>query len=130
MWIGLNDRIKEGTYIWSDGSSVEYTNWKTGEPSGEDCTAYEESSYGTMSDLSCSEKHQYVCKQPLEGSLLSCAHDFIPILSLEQIIVTSRCNTYWQAINTSKRTEWSPIQSVIIRAITKSNDRECGSPIC
>ena len=29
-------------------------------------------------------------------------------------------------INTGKRTEWSPIRSVIIRVITKSDDREAG----
>ena len=29
-------------------------------------------------------------------------------------------------INTGKRTEWSPIQSVNIQAITKSEDREAG----
>ena len=30
------------------------------------------------------------------------------------------------SINTGKRTEWSPIRSVIIRVITKSDDREAG----
>ena len=29
-------------------------------------------------------------------------------------------------INSGKRTEWSPILSVIIRVITKSDDREAG----
>ena len=31
------------------------------------------------------------------------------------------------SINTGKRTEWSPIRSVIIRVITKSDDREATS---
>ena len=32
----------------------------------------------------------------------------------------------WREIYSGKRTEWSPIRSVIIRGITKSDDREAG----
>ena len=46
LWIGLNDIDSEGTFVWSDGSPVTYTNWVPGEPNdyfgfgvmGEDCT--------------------------------------------------------------------------------------------
>jgi hypothetical protein len=31
-WIGLNDESSEGSYQWSDGSSVDYTNFGPGEP--------------------------------------------------------------------------------------------------
>ena len=43
-FIGLTDRIKEGQFKWSDGSTPVYTNWSPGEPNdyqklgGEDCT--------------------------------------------------------------------------------------------
>ena len=30
VWIGANDRAKEGTWKWSDGSSLKYTNWGYG----------------------------------------------------------------------------------------------------
>ena len=70
IWTGLNDRITEGTYTWSDGTSVEYTTWKANEPTGkkEDCVGVEVISYGTMSDVPCTEPHYYVSRQPLEGN--------------------------------------------------------------
>lgn len=39
-WMGFNDTDLEGTWVWSGGSSVDYTNWNLGEPNdlrGEDC---------------------------------------------------------------------------------------------
>jgi len=69
IWTGMNDLITEGTYTWTDGSSVEYTSWKVDEPTGakEDCVGIEVSSYGTMSDAPCTEPHNYISRQPLEG---------------------------------------------------------------
>ena len=65
----MNDRLNEGTYTWSDGTSVEYSTWKENEPTGEkeDCVGVEVISYGTMSDVPCSQPHNYVSRQPLEG---------------------------------------------------------------
>lgn len=40
-WIGFNDLANKGTYVWSDGEPVSYTNWDINEPSNtggvEDC---------------------------------------------------------------------------------------------
>ncbi|XP_042155908.1 galactose-specific lectin nattectin-like [Oncorhynchus tshawytscha] len=32
-WIGANDAIKEGHWLWSDGSRFSYQNWGKGQPS-------------------------------------------------------------------------------------------------
>jgi hypothetical protein len=32
LWIGLNDVEVEGTFVWSSGEAVAYTNWAPGEP--------------------------------------------------------------------------------------------------
>ncbi|KAJ8267981.1 hypothetical protein COCON_G00131530 [Conger conger] len=44
FWIGLSDVHKEGTWFWSDGTAVYYTNWAPGEPNNfkeEDCVVTE-----------------------------------------------------------------------------------------
>ncbi|CAM9994962.1 unnamed protein product, partial [Heterosigma akashiwo] len=85
-WIGLNDESTEGTYVWADDTSVDYTNWNSGEPNNsgdEDCV--EMTSSGGWNDQSCSTTQGYVCqwtaptmtptKAPTASSS-SCASDF------------------------------------------------------
>jgi hypothetical protein len=31
-WIGANDQVTEGTFLWEDGSALVFTNWADGEP--------------------------------------------------------------------------------------------------
>jgi len=32
LWIGLNDAATEGSFVWTTGEPVVFTNWKSGEP--------------------------------------------------------------------------------------------------
>lgn len=68
-WIGFNDRQAEGTYGWTDGSPVDYSNWHSGEPndydSREDCVELNFFELdGTWNDHFCSEQHRFICKMP------------------------------------------------------------------
>ncbi|CAM9842483.1 unnamed protein product, partial [Heterosigma akashiwo] len=65
-WIGLNDQTTEGTYMWSDDSTLEsddYTNWYEGEPNNyndsEDCVAMYTN--GQWNDYPCSTSLSSVC---------------------------------------------------------------------
>ena len=42
VWIGYNDAMTEGTFIWDNGDNSTYTNWKSGEPNntGPYCSYY------------------------------------------------------------------------------------------
>ena len=35
LWIGFNDIDVEGTWVWSSGAQVTYTNWTPGEPNNQ-----------------------------------------------------------------------------------------------
>lgn len=59
VWIGLDDRKKQGDYVWSDGSHVSEGGfrWAKGQPDDkshtQNCVAMHK--YGTMYDESCSK---------------------------------------------------------------------------
>jgi len=63
IWIGFTDETDEGTFVWSDGTEVDYTNWSGGEPNNwsgdEDCTVVR--SNGSWNDLSCTRQAAFVC---------------------------------------------------------------------
>ena len=64
VWIGLNDVSTEGTFTWSDGSAVTFTNWSPGQPSAaqklEDCVKMSSSKW---QDAWCGTQLYSVCER-------------------------------------------------------------------
>ena len=65
-WFGLNDISSEGSFVWSDGSTSSYTNWKSGEPNNaggnEDCAQINRYTDGTWNDEPCSSGFFFICE--------------------------------------------------------------------
>ena len=65
FWIGLNDLGMESSFKWSDGSPVQYTNYRPREPNDlfkqEDCVEMLKDS-GTWNDNHCNRQNPYICK--------------------------------------------------------------------
>uniref|UniRef100_A0A3Q2EA74 C-type lectin domain-containing protein n=1 Tax=Cyprinodon variegatus TaxID=28743 RepID=A0A3Q2EA74_CYPVA len=64
-WIGL--RRKDGSYTWTDGWPVFFTQWGPGEPSNikdEGCVSMHASIWfhGTWNDTKCDQAKSYICK--------------------------------------------------------------------
>ncbi|XP_070829826.1 macrophage mannose receptor 1-like [Chaetodon trifascialis] len=64
LWIGLNDRNKEGLFDWIDHSTVSFTSWEFGKPATssaiKDCVLIR-GEKGNWADRVCEEKHGYIC---------------------------------------------------------------------
>ncbi|XP_033102553.1 alpha-N-acetylgalactosamine-specific lectin-like [Anneissia japonica] len=70
-WIGLSDRAKEGSFVWTDNKKEgSYTNWKRSEPNNhgnEDCAHVLKDSDGKIllwNDTECHRTLSYVCELP------------------------------------------------------------------
>nr|QNH72454.1 toxin candidate TRINITY_DN20653_c5_g3_i1.p1 [Ceriantheomorphe brasiliensis] len=65
FWIGANDKANEGTFVWSDGSTMSYTNWAAGEPNdntNEDCVEILTKTF-QWNDQQCSDINGYICRK-------------------------------------------------------------------
>lgn len=69
--IGLSDRAAEGTFVWDDGSALQFANWHLGEPNDgddtydEDCTIIAGSRTGKQwDDRPCAPLPQF----PMSGT--------------------------------------------------------------
>lgn len=66
-WHGLNDVAVEGTFVWADGSPVNFMAWADGEPNNagdEDCANFIPWGDGKWNDLPCDQARPYVCRLP------------------------------------------------------------------
>ncbi|XP_068997833.1 galactose-specific lectin nattectin-like [Embiotoca jacksoni] len=63
-WVGGHDEVKEGVWLWSDGSVFNFNSWGRGQPDNykgrEDCL---EINFGgkDFNDGTCSTKKSFVC---------------------------------------------------------------------
>ena len=66
FWIGLDDRLVEGTFRWLDGATSSYRKWSPNEPNNnlgkEDCINLSPSNLGRWDDVLCDHARSFMCK--------------------------------------------------------------------
>jgi cysteine-rich repeat protein len=71
-WIGGNDMLKEGTFVWTDGEPWGYAPWVAGAPSkspNRDCVALDAED-GGFNDEDCNKKLVALCERGAAGASL------------------------------------------------------------
>lgn len=71
FWVAANDRAEEGTYRWTNGSTVAYAPWAANEPNnaggGEDCAQGNFRGVGRWNDGRCGSQQVFVCEFPSDA---------------------------------------------------------------
>ena len=75
-WIGLNDQVNEGVYLWADGAPVSYTHWTPGvsTPYSEDEDCVESSGRDLKyhwQPSSCDNCRDFTCKKGMTNVIAS-----------------------------------------------------------
>nr|XP_058952138.1 uncharacterized protein LOC131779589 [Pocillopora verrucosa] len=70
-WIGFNDRDTEGTFVWADNQSSNFTYWAPHQPNdfrlNEDCVHTLGVAHKfTWNDVNCKSCHNYTCSEDLD----------------------------------------------------------------
>ncbi|XP_051565362.1 ladderlectin-like [Myxocyprinus asiaticus] len=62
-WVGGHDWVEDGQWLWSDGTTFDYTNWCAAEPSGntENCLEINWTSKRCWNDENFSTSMGYIC---------------------------------------------------------------------
>jgi hypothetical protein len=68
FWTGFNDVATEGTFVWSSGEAVTYTNWEAGEPNNlgdEDAMHLGRFGGGTWNDDTVNGRSYAILERPI-----------------------------------------------------------------
>ncbi|RXN28098.1 galactose-specific lectin nattectin-like protein [Labeo rohita] len=73
-WIGGYDAVKEGTWLWSDGSKMNLELWAPEQPDNyeeEHCLGMNYGTSGNWNDYTCDFKMAFVCAKKLTPASVS-----------------------------------------------------------
>ena len=96
VWIGLNDKSVEDSFVWSDGTNCSFRQWPKKQPNNgktdpENCTQMKKGS-GQWDDKKCSDEKYYVCETPLLTTGTTFGHFDIVIKLFKLVTVSSVIN--------------------------------------
>ncbi|XP_051937143.1 galactose-specific lectin nattectin-like [Hippocampus zosterae] len=67
-WIGLQDKIQDGEYVWTDGSAFDFEDWGPNRPrvdTNDDCVLINFQGE-SWTDISCNARRPFVCAKRLK----------------------------------------------------------------
>ncbi|KAL5011088.1 hypothetical protein ScPMuIL_013393 [Solemya velum] len=117
VWIGLNDRHNESTWVWLDDTkAITYTNWGPGEPNShgsENCGEIAQRGYWT--DYPCKLPLQYICEKTADSYSTT-----VPVTT--PFAVSAKCGMFWEDMPNSpycyqfneEQLDWSDARSTCI----------------
>ncbi|XP_061780277.1 galactose-specific lectin nattectin-like isoform X2 [Nerophis lumbriciformis] len=68
-WIGFTDAVEEGSFIWTDGSVVDFTDWANNRPNNngnQNCVNINFRGDDQWNDIPCIRSRTYVCAMDLK----------------------------------------------------------------